>query len=505
MTSTPASAAARPRPDHRWLGLAVIGIAQLMVVLDATIVNIALPTAQRDLAFDDDQRQWVVTAYSLAFGSLLLLGGRLSDLIGRRRAFMAGLVGFALASALGGAAQSFELLVLARALQGVFAALLAPAALSLLTTTFTDPRERGKAFGIFGAIAGSGAAIGLLLGGALTEYASWRWCLYVNLLIAAVGLVGAVMYLRASPRPATRPHVDVPGVLTATAGLVAIVYGFSNAEMNGWDDPLTGACLVGGVVLLAAFVIIQTRVAHPLLPMRVVLDRDRGGAYLTMALVAVGMFGLFLFLTYYLQVTLGFSSMRTGLAYLPMSATIMTSAALIGGRLLPRVGPKVLIATGGVLASVGMMLLTRIEADSSYAGTVLPGLVVLGLGLGLIFSSAMATATAGVDRQDAGVASAMVNTMQQVGGSIGTALLSTLSANAIASYLAGREPNGANQAAAAMQGYHVAFWCSAAAFAMVAVVAATVLNRQSVRVARLAAHAPGPAGRPAQTTSAPMH
>ncbi|GAA2725520.1 MFS transporter [Cellulomonas aerilata] len=486
MTS-PSAPPARPRVDHRWLGLAVLGIAQLMVVLDATIVNIALPTAQRDLTFDDDQRQWVVTAYSLAFGSLLLLGGRLSDLLGRRRAFMAGLVGFALASALGGAAQSFEMLVAARALQGVFAALLAPAALSLLTTTFTDPRERGKAFGIFGAIAGSGAAIGLLLGGALTEYASWRWCLYVNLPIAAVGLVGAVLYLRAHPRPAERPHIDVPGVVTATAGLVAIVYGFSNAETNGWDDPVTVGCLIGGVLLLVAFVVIQTRVAHPLLPLRVVLDRDRGGAYLTMALTAVGMFGLFLFLTYYLQVTLGFSSMRTGLAFLPMSAAIMTSAAVIGGRLLPRVGPKVLITVGGLLAAAGMVLLTRIGLDTGYAGTVLPGLLVLGLGLGLIFSSAMNTATAGVDRRDAGVASATVNTMQQIGGSIGTALLSTLSANAIASSLADRDPTPAALAAATLQGYHTAFWCSAAAFLVVALVGATVLNRHSVRVAMLAA------------------
>jgi EmrB/QacA subfamily drug resistance transporter len=494
-------AGARPRADHRWLGLAVIGIAQLMVVLDGTIVNIALPTAQRSLAFDDDQRQWVVTAYSLAFGSLLLLGGRLSDLIGRRRAFVAGLVGFAVASALGGAAQSFEWLVVARALQGIFAALLAPAALSLLTTTFTDPRERGKAFGIFGAIAGSGAAIGLLLGGALTEYASWRWCLYVNVPIAVVGVVGAMAYLTASPRPATRPRVDVPGVVTATAGLVAIVYGFSNAEVDGWADPLTGACLAGGVALLVAFVVIQRRVAHPLLPLRVVLDRDRGGAYLAMALVAVGMFGLFLFLTYYLQLTLGFSSMRTGLAFLPMSASIMTSATLIGGRLLPRVGPQVLITVGGLLASAGMVLLTRIDVDSGYAGTVLPGLIVLGVGLGLIFSSAMATATAGVARQDAGVASATVNTMQQVGGSIGTALLSTLSASAISSYLVGREPSAATQAAATIAGYHVAFWCSAGAFLLVAVVAATVMNRQSVRVARAAAAAQGRTDRPAEAES----
>jgi predicted MFS family arabinose efflux permease len=323
--------------------------------------------------------------------------------------------------------------------------------------------------------------------------------------IAVAGVAGAMLYLKASPRPAVRPHIDVPGVLTATAGLVAVVYGFSNAEVNGWSDPLTGACLAGGVALLAAFVVIQRRVAHPLLPLRVVLDRDRGGAFLAMALVAVGMFGLFLFLTYYLQLTLGFSSMRTGLAFLPMSASIMLSATVIGGRLLPRVGPKVLITTGGLLASAGMVLLTRIEVDSGYAGTVLPGLIVLGVGLGLIFSSAMATATAGVERQDAGVASATVNTMQQVGGSIGTALLSTLSASAISAYLVGREPTEAVRAAATMQGYHVAFWCSAAAFLLVAVVAATVMNRQSVRVARAAAAAEGQAGHAAEAESVAVH
>ncbi len=348
-TSPPAAPA---RTNHRWVALAVIALAQLMVVLDATIVNIALPSAQADLGFGTDQRQWIVTAYSLAFGSLLLLGGRLGDLFGRKNTFIIGLVGFALASVLGGLADSFGLLVAARALQGVFGALLAPSALGMLTTTFRDPKERGRAFGIFGSIAGSGAALGLLLGGVLTEYASWRWCLYVNVVFAVLGVIGALVFM-AKPPKVDRPRIDVAGVLTITAGLVGIVYGFSNAETNGWDDPLTIVMLAAGVVLVAAFVFIETRVAHPLLPLRVVLDRDRGGSYLAIGLVAIGMFGIFLFLTYYLEQTLGFTSLQTGLAFLPMPLSIIVSSTQIGGRLLPRVGPKVLVFAGGLVAATG--------------------------------------------------------------------------------------------------------------------------------------------------------
>ncbi|WIB37092.1 MFS transporter [Curtobacterium sp. MCJR17_043] len=281
----------------------------------------------------------MVTAYSLAFGSLLLLGGRLGDLFGRKNTFIIGLVGFAVASVLGGLADSFGLLVAARALQGVFGALLAPSALGMLTTTFRDPKERGRAFGIFGSIAGSGAAIGLLLGGVLTEYASWRWCLYVNVVFAVLGVIGALVFM-AKPPKVERPRIDVAGVITITAGLVGVVYGFSNAETNGWDAPLTIGMLVGGVLLIAAFVVIETRVAHPLLPLRVVLDRDRGGSFVAIGLVAIGMFGIFLFLTYYLEQTLGFSALQTGLAFLPMPLSIMISATQIGGRLLPPRRPE---------------------------------------------------------------------------------------------------------------------------------------------------------------------
>ncbi|GMA26947.1 MFS transporter [Arenivirga flava] len=487
MTS-PASAAPG-RKDHRWLGLAIIAIAQLMVVLDATIVNIALPSAQQALGFADEQRQWVITAYALAFGSLLLLGGRLGDLFGRKNTFIIGLVGFALASVLGGFAESFEVLVAARALQGVFGALLAPSALGMLTTTFIDPRERGRAFGIFGSIAGSGAAVGMLLGGLLTEYSSWRWCLFVNVVFAVVGVIGGAVLLRTPPR-AQRPRIDVAGVVTITAGLVGIVWGFSAAETDGWDSPLAIGLLVGGALLVVAFVLIERRVAQPLLPLRIVLDRDRGGALLAISMSSIGMFGIFLFLTYYLQGTLGFGALQTGLAFLPMPASIMLSATQIGGRLLPRVGPKLLIGAGGMLGAAGLLLLLRTEADSTYAAVVLPALIVIGLGMGLIFSSAMNTATTGVARQDAGVASATVNTGQQIGGAIGTALLSTIFADALDRGMSDAAGDPSASAEALMTAYHTAFTVSAGAMLLVSVAAIALIRPHRERQARLAAVQP---------------
>ena len=473
--------------ERRWLILAVLGLAQLMVVLDATIVNIALPSAQRDLGFSDDGRQWIVTAYALAFGSLLLLGGRIGDLFGRKWVFVAGLGGFAVASALGGIAQSFGLLVAARALQGVFGALLAPAALSLLTTTFTAPDERNKAFGVFGAIAGSGAAVGLLLGGVLTEYLSWRWCLYVNLAFAGVAVFGALTLLR-NEAPATKPRLDLPGTLTASAGLFALVYGFSHAATTSWGNATTLGFLAAGVALLVVFVAIQRRVAHPLLPLRVVLDRDRGGSYLAVGLSGIAIFGVFLFLTYYLQQTLGFSPIESGAAFLPMTFAIMISATTCQTKILPRTGARPLVGSGMLLGAAGMLYLTGIGVDSSYATHVLPALLVMGAGFGLIFAPAMSTATLGVAPADAGVASAMVNTMQQIGGSIGTALLSTLAASATTSFVAGRRPTPDVLAQAAVHGYTTAFYWSAAIFAVAAVVC-TALLRPGV-------HAPQAAGEP---------
>jgi EmrB/QacA subfamily drug resistance transporter len=475
-------ATANPHHARRWAILAMLGTAQLMVILDATIVNIALPSAQKALGFSNDNRQWIVTAYALAFGSLLLLGGRIADLFGRKWTFVIGLLGFATASAFGGAAQSFGVLVSARALQGAFGALLAPSALSLLTTTFTDPDERGKAFGIFGAIAGGGAAIGLLLGGILTETLSWRWCLYVNLLFAIPASASAVVLLVNQANP-HRARIDIPGVVTVTAGLFGLVYGFSNAETHGWAEPLTIASLGLGAGLIVLFVWLESRVAHPLLPLRVVLDRDRGGAYLAIGISGAGMFGVFLFLTYYLQQTLGFSPIRTGLGFLPMSAAIMTTATTATTKLVPRVGPRPLVSLGMALAALAMAILAQLRVDSSYAGHVLPALLVMGVGLGLIFAPAMSTATLGVAASDAGVASAMVNTSQQVGGSIGTAVLSTIFSSAVTSYATSHRGSPGVAAQAAVHGYTTAFWCSSAVFVVGAVVCGLVFRSGAPQLA----------------------
>jgi EmrB/QacA subfamily drug resistance transporter len=462
--------------ERRWLILAMVGVAQLMVVLDATIVNIALPSAQHALGFSNDSRQWVVTAYALAFGSLLLIGGRLGDYFGRKRTLIAGLLGFAVASAIAGLAQSYDVLVAARALQGGFGALLAPSALSILTTTFSDPGERGKAFGIYGAIAGGGGAIGLLLGGVLTEYINWRSTLFVNLVFAVPAAVAALVLL-VDERPKVRPKLDMPGVITATTGLFALVYGFSNAETHGWGATLTLVSIAASAVLLSTFVVLQARGKHPLLPLRVLLDRDRGGSFLAIGIVGSGMFGVFLFLTYYLQRTLGFSPLKTGLAFLPMMAAVVTSATLMSTVVLPRMGPRPLIPTGMVLAGIAMLLLTRVGVHTSYATHVLPSLLVMGVGMGMVFAPAMATATGNVRPDDAGVASAMVNTMQQVGGSIGIALLSTLSASAVTGFVGSHGgPTPSTLAAAAVHGYTTAFWWTAGIFFFGAILTSALLR-----------------------------
>ncbi len=482
----PATGPASPAsPDpRRWLILSVVALAQLMVVLDATIVNIALPSAQHALGFSNIERQWVVTAYALAFGSLLLLGGRLTDLIGRKATFIVGLVGFAGASAVGGAAGSFGMLVAARACQGAFGALLAPAALSLLTVTFAGTKDRGKAFGVFGAIAGAGGAVGLLLGGLLTQYLDWRWCLYVNLVFAGIACGGAAVLLRGQSA-GPRPRLDLPGLIAEVAGMFSIVYGFSNAASDGWHSPATWGFLLAGVVLLAAFVVIENKARQPLLPLRVLTDRNRAGAYLSILITGAGMFGIFLFLTYYLQETLGYSPVTTGVAFLPMVGAVTICANVANIVLLPRIGPRFVVASGMLAAAVGLAWLTRIGVHSSYATDVLPPLLLASAGLGFVMSPSMNTGTAGVAPSDAGVASAVVNTGQQVGGSIGTSLLNTMAATAAASYLTSHlspalvvdgRPSPVLVQLAQVHSYTVAFWWAAGLFALGAVLA-TVLFR----------------------------
>jgi EmrB/QacA subfamily drug resistance transporter len=460
-------------PSHharRWSILAIVGIAQLMVVLDMTVVNIALPSAQQTLHFANDQRQWIITAYALSFGSLLLLGGRISDMFGRKWTFIGGLLGFAVASAAGGAAQSFDMLVAARAVQGAFAALLAPAALSLLTTTFTESRERAKAFGIYGAIAGSGASVGLLLGGVLTSELNWRFTMFINLLFAITAAIGGLVLLH-NERPATRPRIDLPGVITVTTGLFALVFGLNHAQTTSWTNVTTVGCLALGALLLAAFVAIEARVAHPLLPLRVPADRNRGASFLSVGIAGAAIFGVFLFLTYYLQETLHYSPIRNGLAFLPLTVMVMGTAVIAQTQLAPRYGPKPLVVTGMALAALGMLLLAGLSIHSTYLGGVLPSLLLIGLGYGLIVAPSTSTATLGVRPADAGVASATVSASQQIGGSIGTALLSTIAASAVTSSLAGARPTAALIAAASVHGYTTAFTLAAGIFATGAITA----------------------------------
>ena len=477
---------AGPGDRRRWLILGVIGLAQLMVVLDVTVMNIALPSAQRALQFTTADRQWVVTAYTLAFGSLLLLGGRLADLLGRKVTFLVGLLGFAGVSAIGGASVNFGMLITARACQGAFGALLVPSALSLLTTTFTEPKERGKAFGIYGAIAAAGGAIGLLLGGALTEYLSWRWTLYVNLIFAGVAFIGGVLLLERQ-RSQVKPRLDIPGVLLVSAALFCLVYGFSNAATHNWHTPSTWGFLAAGVVLLVLFAVWQTRARNPLLPPRIVLDRNRGGAYASMLLASSGMFGVFLFLTYYLQQTLAYSPVVTGFAILPIAAGIAIAANLSTIVLMPRIGPKPLVTAGFVVAAGAMTWFAQLGPHTAYVDGVLGPLILTGIGLGMVIAPSINTGTFGVAPRDAGVASATVTVGQQLGASIGTSLLNTIFASAVASYLTlhiasvGLIGRQALLGQALAHGYDTAFWWVAGIFAGGAIVGGLLFRRGPLR------------------------
>ena len=453
---------------NRWRTLFVVAIAQLMVVLDSSIVNIAIPSAKNDLGITDANQQWVITAYTLAFGSLLLIGGRIGDFMGRKKIFLIGLAGFALVSAFGGIAANQEQLFAARALQGVFGAMLAPAALAIISVTFTVPAERAKAFGVIGAISGGGAAIGLILGGALTEFFSWRWCLGVNVPIAVIAGVLAIKYVKESKASGDHSY-DIPGVITATAGLFSLTYGFSEAATKGWSATSTISFLIAAVVLLVAFVVIETKVANPMMPLRVVTERNRGGSYLGSLIVGAGLFSMFLFLGLYLQIVLGYTPLKSGFAFLPFTAGIIVFAG-VASQLLPKFGPKPLMVPGLIFAGIGLLMLTQITPETSYVTHVLPSLLIMSSGMALVFIPLTSTALHGVGNRDTGVASAMINTSQQVGGSLGTALLNTVAATAAVAHIKANNEVGITVPGLAEKlypygmthGYTVAFTVSAA-------------------------------------------
>jgi EmrB/QacA subfamily drug resistance transporter len=472
-TETRAATPALPQPrDRRWLALAVIGVAQLMIILDASIVNIALPHAQVALHISDASRQWAITAYTLTFGGLLLLGGRIADYFGRKRTFLVGLLGFAAASALGGLAQNAGWLFGARAIQGAFAALLAPAVLSLITTTFTEAHERAKAFAVYGAISGTGAAIGLIAGGALTEYLTWRWTLLVNTPIAIAVAIASLPLLKDSRAQGDR-HFDMPGAFVATTGLALLVYGFTEASLHSWTAPLTLTLLGVSVALLAGFVFWETKASNPMLPLRIVLDRNRGGSYLAFFLATLGMFGVFLFLTYYFQGVLGSSALKAGVAFLPFPLGVIASST-IASRTLPRFGPRWLATGGFSLAVLGMLWLTQLPAESSYLVHVVPAMLLISLGMGHVFVPLSSTALLGVPNHDAGAASALVNTMQQIGGSLGVAFLNTIATSATTSYAA--DHGHVSSPAAVVHGFTSAFGVSVGIMAAALLVVVTLIR-----------------------------
>lgn len=411
------------REGHPGIALTVIAACQLMVVLDATIVNIALPHIQGALNFSTTDLTWVVSAYTLTFGGLLLLGGRAGDILGRRRVFMAGILLFTFASLLGGFAQEPWQLLAARALQGVGGAIASPTSLALITTTFPEGPERNRAFGVFAAVSAGGGAIGLLAGGMLTEWLDWRWVLFVNVPIGLLIAVLTPLYINESERHPGR--FDVVGALTSTLGMAALVYGFIRASEKGWKDSLTIGSFAAAVVLLIAFALVESRAKEPITPLRMFADRNRSGTYVIMLSLAAAMFGMFFFIVLWVQNVLGYSPIQSGLAFLPVTVAIVTGAGLVQ-RMLPVLGPKPFMVSGSAITGAGLFWLTFITSDSGYVSGVLGPMVLFGFGMGLNFVTLTLTAVSGVAQHEAGAASGLLNATQQVGGSLGLSILVTV-------------------------------------------------------------------------------
>lgn len=458
-------------PDPlRWKALVVLAVAQFMVVLDASIVNVALPSIQRDLHFTDESLQWVVNAYTLAFGGFLLLGGRAADLFGRRRIFIAGLGLFSLASLVGGFATTSEWLIIARGVQGLGAAIVAPAALSIVTTTFTEGAERNKALGIWGALAGAGGAAGVLLGGMLTEWAGWEWVLFVNVPIGVAAAVIAPRYVRES-HGHEKTSMDIAGATLVTGGLVVLVYALVDAERAGWGSGQTIGLIALSVALLIAFLVVEGKlVKHPVMPLGIFRNRNVASADAVALLVGASLFSMFFFISLYLQQVLGFSALDAGLAYLPLALTIVISAGT-ASQLVTKVGPKPILVAGLALTAIGLLLFTRISPDGTFLGDVLVPSLVVAAGLGFSFVPLTITAVAGVTHNEAGLASGLINTAQQVGGALGLAILSSIANSRISNVLGDGPPNPAAVPKAMTEGFQLAF-AVGAGFAVIGIVIA---------------------------------
>jgi EmrB/QacA subfamily drug resistance transporter len=469
------------RRVNPWLVLVIVGIAQFMVILDATIVNVALPSIQRGLHFSPTSLQWIVNAYTLAFGGFLMLGGRAADLLGRRRLFILGIVLFSAASLMNGLATSAGILVAGRALQGLGGALVSPAALSVLTTTFAEGRERTTALGVWSAVAVGGGAVGLLLGGVLTSLFSWQWVFFVNVPVGVIAIVLALRFVPESRVENARGGVDIAGAVSVTAGLVVLVYALVNAQTAGWVSAETLGLSALAAALLGAFVVLESRLRHPLIRLGIFRMRSITGANAAMLLVAGGMFARFYFASIYVQEVLGYSALRAGLAFLPVTAGIIAGAGL-SQQLIRRIGVRVVGLTGMSIAAVGLVVLSRIPVAGTYLGDLLPGLMIMSVGMGLTFVPITLIATTNVGPEDAGLASGLLNTAQQLGGAIGLAVLSTLAANSTASTLAGlgHAPSAADGVGALVTGFHVAFLVGAFMMLAGAAVLATTVRRGDV-------------------------
>jgi EmrB/QacA subfamily drug resistance transporter len=460
-------------PDpKRWKALAVLGIAYLMVVLDVSIVNVALPSIQTDLNFSPENLQWVISGYALTFGGLLLLGGRVGDLLGRRRLFMIGLGLFAVTSLVAALSVSSEMLIVARLLQGAAGAILSPSVFSITLVTFEEGAERNKALGILGGIAGSGAAIGVLAGGVLTEYAGWEWIFLVNVPIGIATLFFVPRYVRESRATNLTRHFDAAGATTVTAGLMFLVYGLTQSTNNGWTSWQTIGALSAAAVLIATFVFVEARSRSPLVPLSFFRKRTPTGANIIGFGLGTMIFGVFFMLSLYMQQVLGYSAMQTGVGYLAVALTAVVAAGA-SQALVTKLGVKPVLIVGMVLLGLGLAFFSQVSVGGSYVADLLPGFLLIGVGMGFSFVPISIAALAGISSTQAGLASGLINTSQQIGGALGIAILATVSTTRTDSLLA----SGSDRAAALTGGFSIAFWV-AAAFAVVSLVATIVLLRR---------------------------